>query len=267
MKKILIVIIIVAALVVGAGGAYLAARAVQDRVEVRVSQGTLQDALPNLEELPGLEGVLPFDQLGPLQKLHRGRMMDNFRRFLPRMLEGRPGLINPNQPEDQQPLEKITLDKAVEKATAYVESLDNSNLVLKKVMQFENNFFALVEEKDSGMGAFQLVIGPYGERVTGSIRPLIAWNTKYGHRRFGQEVTIQENTVSMADAAAAAQAELDAKVAGAKVEAQGTEYFGYYTFTYKVDGKIAGLISVNGLDKTAWLHTSHGDFIAEKEVK
>ena len=55
-----------------------------------------------------------------------------------------------------------------------------------------------------------------------------------------------EMTVAEADARAAAQAYLDANIPGAFAADEGMAFYGYYTFDYSLDGKIVGMLSVNG---------------------
>ena len=54
---------------------------------------------------------------------------------------------------------------------------------------------------------------------------------------------------------------------GAKPNLDGVSFYGHYTFDYQMNNKIAGMLSVNGITGDMWLHTWHGDFIQELEVK
>jgi hypothetical protein len=47
-------------------------------------------------------------------------------------------------------------------------------------MEFTNNYYAEVEEKDTGIGAMELLIGRPGSRVYQEPGPNMMWNTKYG---------------------------------------------------------------------------------------
>jgi hypothetical protein len=49
-----------------------------------------------------------------------------------------------------------------------------------EVMEFTNNYYAEVEEKDTGIGAMELLIGRPGSRVYQEPGPNMMWNTKYG---------------------------------------------------------------------------------------
>jgi hypothetical protein len=51
------------------------------------------------------------------------------------------------------------------------------------------------------------------------------------------------------------------------VDAKGVDFYGYYTFTYLVDGKTAGLISVNGTTSQAWNYDWLGTYVSQQEVK
>ena len=42
---------------------------------------------------------------------------------------------------------------------------------------------------------------------------------------------------------------------------------GYYTVHTLKDGKITGMLSVNGYSGEVWYHSWHGPFIASKEAK
>lgn len=45
-----------------------------------------------------------------------------------------------------------------------------------------------------------------------------------------------------------------------------TRFYGYYTIDYRVDGRIHGMLSVNGFSGDVWYHSWHGEFIQEIEM-
>ncbi len=68
-------------------------------------------------------------------------------------------------------------------ALAFVGTLavgDNPNLEVAEVMEFANNYYAEVREKDSGIGAMELLIDRPGSRAYPEPGPNMMWNTKYG---------------------------------------------------------------------------------------
>lgn len=61
-----------------------------------------------------------------------------------------------------------------------------------------------------------------------------------------------------------AQSWLDQNFAG---DSAGTPdvFYGYYTFHFEKNGKIAGMLSVNGYGGQVWYHTWHGGFIDARD--
>ena len=72
-------------------------------------------------------------------------------------------------------------------------------------------------------------------------------------------------TVSKDQALQIAQTYLDQNLNGAKVEEDAMQFYGYYTIDFTVNGKIAGMLSVNGQTGQVWYHSWHGVFIQEVE--
>jgi len=159
---------------------------------------------------------------------------------------------------------RITLDQARELAEDYVAAV-GPDLAVVEVMEFENNFYALVEESDSGRGAFELLVDPYTGAVGAEPGPNMMWNDRYGHMGFGRG---GDNRLSMDEARDFAQQTLDTQLPGSRVHDEGASFYGYYTFDFDdPDGSIAGMLSVEGSSGDIWLHTWHGDFVSEWEAE
>ena len=92
--------------------------------------------------------------------------------------EGCPMFGGAANPTNAQP---ITFDKAVESCRAVPEELQQRDLALAEVMEFDNNFYAVVTEKSTGVGAFELLVNRYTGFVHPEPGPNMMWNTKYGH--------------------------------------------------------------------------------------
>jgi hypothetical protein len=170
-------------------------------------------------------------------------------------------------PANAQP---ITFDKAVEAAQQYLKSYNNADLKLAEVMEFDNNFYALVTEKSTS--AFELLVNRYTGVVTPEPGPNMMWNTKYGHMAgqsgmMGGRGSQQTGpmTVTVAQARTAAQQWLDANQPGAQLADDEMQFSGYYTMDFLKNGKTAGMLSVNGYSGQIWYHTWHGNFISEQE--
>jgi hypothetical protein len=157
---------------------------------------------------------------------------------------------------------RLSIDQARTLAEDYAAAA-GADLAVAEVMEFENNFYAVVEETSTGRGAFELLIDPYTGAIGPEPGPNMMWNDKYGHMSFGAG---GENQLSMEQARAKAQQALESQIPGATVHQDGTSFYGYYTFDFDgPEGEIAGMASVEGDSGSAWLHTWHGDFISEWE--
>ena len=160
------------------------------------------------------------------------------------------------------PGNRLSMEQAIRRVQDYVASA-GANFTAAEIMEFNNNFYAAILEKDTGKGAFEVLVDPYTGNIFPEYGPNMMWNLKYGHMGNGSS---QENTIYFDQAQANAQRFLDAQISGAQVEPDGFTFYGYYTFDYKVNDQIAGMLSVNGWDGQVWLHSWHGQFIAEKEM-
>ena len=178
-----------------------------------------------------------------------------------------------------KPLSIETAKTAVE---SYLSSLGNSDLALDEVMVFDNQTYGRVIEKSTGVGAFEVLVDPVTLAVSPEPGPNMMWNLKYGmmsgngmmgsgmmgRQGYGsqpgspqvQEITA-EMPVSSEQALETAQRYLDTYLPGVKVEEKAEPFYGYYTIDIQRDGKIVGMLSVNGYTRQVFLHTWHGDFI------
>jgi len=80
----------------------------------------------------------------------------------------------------QEPSKQGNLDDARTAFERAVEGFGNPNLEVGEVMEFSNNYYAEVEEKDTGIGAMELLLNRPGSRVYPEPGPNMMWNTKYG---------------------------------------------------------------------------------------
>ncbi len=163
--------------------------------------------------------------------------------------------------------QRISIDKAVDLAKQYASNY-GKDLQVSEVMEFSENFYAVVKEASTGHGAFELLIDPYTGAVYPEVGPNMMWNSRYSPMgRMMEGFQGADNTLSLDQAAQAGQKYLDINLPGARLNTDGVSFYGHYTFDYELNGKIAGMLSVNGITGDVWLHTWHGDFIQELEVK
>lgn len=165
----------------------------------------------------------------------------------------------------------ISLDQAVTNAQTYVANIGNSDLTLGEVMEFQYNFYALVKEKSTGKGAFELLVNRYTGAVSPEPGPNMMWNTKYGMMggAWSGQPGAQPGamTVTSDQARTAAQQWLDQNQPGSKPEDTSDTFYGYHTMDIlNSNGQITGMLSVNGYTGQVWYHTWHGAFVAQKQV-
>ncbi len=178
------------------------------------------------------------------------------------------GIWGQSNPGNKSPL---TIDQAAEAARQYLSAGGNSDLALIEVMEFSDNFYAEVEEKSTGIHAFELLVDRYSGAVYPEPGPNMMWNTKYGHmgRMMGGWGSWQSGpmTVSAEQARKYAQQWLDQFLPGTLVAESADAFYGYYTIHVLKDKSIYGMLSVNGYTGEVWYHTWHGDFVGMKEVE
>ncbi len=142
-------------------------------------------------------------------------------------------------------------------------------LVLAEVMDFAWNYYAEVEEKDTGIHAMELLIDKYTGRVSPEMGPNMMWNTKYSPMggmmgNYGGGSPTANMPVSADQAKTLAQQYLDTNLPGLTV-AEADTFYGYYTLHTLKNGQVEGMLSVNGYTGAVWYHTWHGPFLGMKE--
>lgn len=157
-----------------------------------------------------------------------------------------------------------SLDQAQQAVQVHVNRYNNPDLVIDEVMEFQQNYYAIVKEKSTGIAAFEVLVEKQTGVVFPEYGPNMMWNTKYGMMRWQNDPT-QPMTVSAEQATKLASDWLAQNQPGATTETPDT-FYGYYTLHITKDGSVTGMLSVNGYSGTVWYHTWHGDFIQMKEA-
>jgi len=180
--------------------------------------------------------------------------------------------------------EPITIEEASEAVEKYLAAWENPDLEVEEVMEFSNHFYAEVEEKNTGVHAFELLVDKYTGAIFPEPGPNMMWNLKYGHmsggmmgygmmggnpgrnyRRFEREALKGKMSVTPEEALKEAQAFLDARMPGVKVDSEVDTFYGYYTIHTLKDGKVYGMLSVDGYSGRVWYHSWHGKFVQMTE--
>jgi hypothetical protein len=213
-------------------------------------------------------------------------MMDGIRSTGPGMMAGGRGVGSPmmgGYGSSSAAVEPLTVDQAYQAAGKYLTALNNPDLKIAEVMVFDNNAYVRVVEQSTGIGAFELLVDPATLSVYPEHGPNMMWNLKYAglnHQEMmgGRGGMMGENafsttpaaisatmTVSPEQALQAAQQYLDSALPGAKTATDADPFYGYYTIDILRDGKIIGMLSVNGFSSQVFMHTWHGTFISTQD--
>ena len=170
----------------------------------------------------------------------------------------------------------ISTDQAQQSVQTFLDRTGDRDLKIDELMEFDQNFYALVQEKATGTGAFELLVNKSTGAVGFEPGPNMMWNTKYsmmgggmmGGGMMGGSFRTGSATgpvsITPDQATKIAQAWLDQSYGG---DSAGTPdaFYGYYTFHFEKDGKIAGMLSVNGYGGQVWFHTWHGGFVQVRD--
>jgi hypothetical protein len=171
----------------------------------------------------------------------------------------------------------LTLAEATETLNAYLTHLNDSNLAVDEVMIFDNHAYAEIVEKDTGIGAMEVLVDPNTKAVYPEMGPNMMWNLKYGMRsgfgRYGMMGMMRgnlsptdisaEKPITPEKAVETAQTYLDTyfKAANLTVAPEADPFYGYYTLHVNKDGQTAGMLSVNGYTGQVLPHTWHGKLL------
>jgi len=175
--------------------------------------------------------------------------------------------------------QRISIDQATQIAQTYLTSLADRDLAIDEIMEFQYNFYVIYYEKSTGVHAFEMLIDPYTGRIFPEYGPNMMWNRKYGMmagmggmcgmmgggmmgNQHGPPTT--DMPVTKDQAAKIAENYLKTYLPGASIEDPDV-FYGYYTIHILKDGKIYGMLSVNGYGGQVWYHNWHGQFMQMKE--
>jgi len=221
------------------------------------------------------------------------------------MMGGNGGMMNGNSGNmmngygyNNTNLTPLTIDQAKAAAEQYLTNLNNSDFQISEVMIFDNNAYVVVKETSTGNGAFELLVDSTSQIAYPEHGPNMMWNLKYsglnhqymmggnsgmmggsggmmsgnGNMMSGWDSTVPVDasatmTVTPEQAIAYVQKYLDANISGATAATDPIQFYGYYTLDFEKDGKVAGMLSVNGYSGQVFLHTWHGTFIEETAVQ
>lgn len=172
----------------------------------------------------------------------------------------------------------LSIEETKNAVDDFLSAYGDDDLEIAEIMIFDNHGYAVISEKSTGKGAFELLIDPQTKAVYPEYGPNMMWNLKYGmHGRSGmmggrgmhgwfqdrrQYQAIESNMpIEKEEALLIAQDYLDKNRPGASVSDHLTNFYGYYTIDVEIEDEIFGMLSVNGYTGRVFYHHWHGTFI------
>lgn len=191
---------------------------------------------------------------------------------------GRYGMMGGYAPGIPSSVEPLSLDEAEAAVKDYLAALGNDDLAVGEIMIFDNHAYAEIVEQSTGIGAMEVLVDPITRAVYPEHGPNMMWNLKYspmgGYGMMGMmrgygpsngaEVSA-EMPVTPQQAVEAAQRYLDTYLPGTQADDEAEPFYGYYTIHVLRDGKVTGMLSVNGYNAQVFVHTWHGNFVEMSE--
>jgi hypothetical protein len=203
------------------------------------------------------------------------------------------GMMGGNAYSNAAPL---TIDQMKAAAESYIENSGLDGLEMGEIMIFDNNAYAIVMEKSTGMGAFELLADSGTQVAYLEYGPNMMWNLKYGMMSSSGMMGGRGGWMTLAPDASAgaggwnngnatpanvsadmpvtqeqairiAQEYLDQYIPGAIAADDPMQFYGYYTMDFEQNSMVVGMLSVNGYNGQVFLHTWHGTFIEESSMK
>jgi hypothetical protein len=174
----------------------------------------------------------------------------------------------------------ISIDQAQSAVQSVLDRRGNRDLAIDEVIEFQDNFYASIRERSTGTGAFEVLVNRSTGAVTPEPGPNMMWNTRYGMMGgqsggmmgtammggvIGTATATGPMTVTPDQAEQAAQRWLERNQPGSTARTP-DRFYGYYTVDLAKDGRLTGMLSVNGYTGQVWYHTWHGSFIQAKDL-
>ena len=115
---------------------------------------------------------------GMMERGGSGDMMDNG--------YGPGGMMQGYGYDGQVNVEPLSVEETEKAVQDYLSYYNNDDLAIKEIMVFENNSYAIISEKSTGVGAFELLVDPVSKTAYPEYGPNMMWNLKYGmHSGYG----------------------------------------------------------------------------------
>ena len=155
-------------------------------------------------------------------------------------------------------------------------------------MIFDNHAYAQIIEKDTGIGAMEVLVDPRTLAVSPEHGPNMMWNLKYspmfningfgrmgmmagGSQMYGRQgwmmdglpdaAVNSEMTIKPTESILIAQEYLSTNLPDTTADDHADAFYGYYTIHTLENGEVVGMLSVNGFTGQVFPHTWHGELV------
>ena len=183
-------------------------------------------------------------------------------------------------------VEPLTIESTTEAVQTFLVELGKDNLALGEIMIFDNHAYAVIEDTETGQGAFEVLIDPVRQVVHLEFGPSMMWNTTYGMHGtdpiarigrmggrmaggFGEygpaTTTTGAAALTETEAREKALAYLEQAYPDQTLSATAEAFPGYFTFDVESDGTPVSMLSVNTATGQVWYHTWHGTVVEMSE--
>jgi len=167
----------------------------------------------------------------------------------------------------------LDINQAYNVADNYLNSINDPDIAIDEIMEFEYNYYVVYYEKSTNIGAFEMLIDKENGHISPEYGPNMMWNLKYGHGGMmgnggmmgGGYYYPDVEPITEDAALGIAQRFLDATYPGSMAE-EAHQFYGYYTVHTMRNGEIQGMLSVNEYTGAVWYHNWHGKYIQSIET-
>ena len=166
--------------------------------------------------------------------------------------------------------DRLSMDLVEDRLMEFLSGRDD--LEVGEIMIFDNHAYAEIVERDTGIGAMEVLVDPVSLQITPEHGPNMMWNLKYGSRHGRGMMDRSEWTdnlempIDTEKAVELAQAFLDRYEPGLSADEHADVFYGYYTVHTERDGEVIGMLSVNAYTGQVFPHTWHGELLSMSEA-
>jgi len=160
----------------------------------------------------------------------------------------------------------------------YLKNFNDANLALKEIIVYNNNSYARIADRVTGINAMELFVDTETSIVISEYGTNFHWNLGYpsipDSKTIGYSGLVPPGprtdnipnllSISSQQAEVIAREYLQQYRINARLSSNVDVFYGYYVMEYMKWGKVLGMISINGNTGEAFRHDWHQTFIARR---